>query len=717
MKWLKGFFALVAILVVVLVGVIAFVLTSIDPNSYKPELEKLAQENDIELAIDGDLGWSFYPNLAVQAGSTSLSGKKDSGIPSVKFNQAHFVLDWSALLSGTIRLNAIIIDGADIRIESSEEATNVAALPSAAASTHKPSQPTTDSTTTDLPFEFAIDELSLTNSRITLVSPDGSQQNPDQVIEQLNFTSKKLNLENEPFPISLAFSTQLPEQTNLVNLAFDSQLSLQLDPQQLQLSNAQLKLEGLNIEDKALPISLAFNAKYDGQQDSVNMTEINGKLGPAAITGEINAQQLQTTPSATGNLSVANLILSELPIEAPEGFKTVSIQTGFSASETKISLDQLKLSLDNFNIGGNFSLTLKGPRQLEMALKGDHLVLPKTDTTDSEETSTSSTSTADQAVLLTPLLAPLALLEGGKGHIELNLDSVTADNIRVDQLHLNIFTNGNVLQVANLSGSVFNGTFQATTKIDLREKTPKVKFSKQLENIDIYNALSTLAEQSDVRGRLTMDFSGTTAGDTQEVLMANVGGSGKLNVSDLHLENINVEKGYCEMAALVEKRPLGNQTWPNSTKLQNFQSDIHWRDQKIQLPGFTTGLGNLAVSGNGTVNLAEESYNMLITANLKGDKTSETGCPIKSKSIRNRDIPFRCTGSFAEDGGGSCLPDKQFINNLVKDKIKKKLFDKFLKPKEEEQLDPNQATEEETKEEPQDIKEQVIDSLLKGIFQ
>ena len=462
---------------------------------------------------------------------------------------------------------------------------------------------------------------------------------------------------------------------------------------------------------------------YEGQKDSIKLSDVSGKVGSATIKAAINILQLQTTPSATGQLSIQDLLFSELTIsgllgdEPPEGFKKLDINTEFSASEALIKLDQLKIALDNFNIGGHVSLKNpslnKGPRQLEMILKGGHLVLPTT----SEESGTES-EIRSQAVLLTPILAPLALLEGGKGHIELNLDSVTSDNIKVEQLHLNLFANGKVLDITDLSGAVFGGKFQVTTKVDLTNKTPKVKFSKQLTNIDIYNALSTLADQSDVRGLLTMNFNGTSFGDTQDALMANVVGNGKLSVSELQVENINVERSYCEMAALVEKVAV-KQTWANYTRLKDVQSDIYWKNQIITLPNLTTGMGNVAVAGNGTVNLEQEAYNMLITANLQGDSTSETGCHIKSKSIRNRDIPLRCTGSFAENGEGTCRPDKQFINQLLQDKIKDKLFDKFLKPKSDANTtDSTEGTSQgEQQEEPKDIKEQVIENLLKGIFQ
>lgn len=694
MKLLKLFFALTFLLVIIVVGGVTYLLLGTDPNTYKPELEKLASQNDIALSIEGDLRWSFYPNLAVHAGTTSLSGK-EAGIPDIRFEQADFILDWKALLSRTIRLRAITIDGASIKVETAEEAVSVAALPGAAAATQK-------SEATELPFEIAIDQLALTNSRIILVTPGA----PDRILEQLNFTSKKLNLDGQPFPVTFKVSTTLPDQPNPISIALDTQLKLQLEEQQASLSGAKLTLNGFN----ELPLNLSFDALYDGQADSLTLNNVEGTLGSANIKGSIKGQQLTTAPLLTGELSLQNLVLAELPIEAPEGFNKVSFQSQFSASEKSIQLNDLKLALDNFNLNGKLSLKLESPRQLEMVLKGDNLTLPASNKNSQEGNNA-------QAAMLSPILAPLALLEGGKGHIELNLASLTSDDIRIENLHLNLFANGKVINITDLSGQVFGGSFQTTMKANLGKKRPTVAFTKQLVDIDLHQTLSTLAEQSDVRGTLTMDFSGTTQGDTQEALIANVNGNGKFNVKNLQVDNINVERSYCEMAALVEKQPSTNQTWPNSTLLKDLQGDIQWRDQRILLPGFTTGLGNLAISGNGTVFLAEENYDMLITANLHGDQTSETGCLVKSKRIQNRDIPLRCKGSFAEDGDGNCLPDSKFISQLLQEQLQNMLFDKFLKKPESTENTSTDTGQEAAPEEEKDIKQQVIEDLLKGIFQ
>lgn len=733
MKLLRIILVMLLVLMLVVAGGVTFLLFGVDPNTYKPELEKLARQNDLELKIDGDLSWSFFPNLAVQAGSSSLTAtKEDTGIPDIKFREASLILDWRALLTRTVRLQAITFDGADIRTKTAAEAANVAALPGAAAAT-------SDTKTGDLPFELAIDEISLTDSRITVTSPDA----PDRIFEQLNFTSTKLNLDGKPFAINLEFITALPDQPTL-QVALQSFVAVEASPQKLTLSDARLSVKGL----EKLPLTLKFNADYEGDIDSLSVTDITGKLGSASITGAVNGAGLQTTPALQGELSLQNLVLAELPIEEPpEGFKKLGIATTFAVSEKAVALSNLKLALDEFNATGNMTMQLQGTRQLSMKIEGNHLVLPATSETESTE---------QQAALFTPLLAPLALLEGGKGEVELSLASLTADNIRVDNLLLKLLANGKAVQVSELSGGIFGGTFKTTARADLGRATPTVSFTQNVAAIDLHKALLTLAEQGDIHGKLTMNFTGNSAGDSSDALLDNMNGNGDFSFSELQVDNINVEKSYCEMASLVEGRTLTGKTWPNHTTLQDMQGTIKWQDQQITLPGFTTGIGNMLVSGNGSAHLGRETYDMLIKANLRGDTTSETGCTIKSKSIQNRDIPFRCTGSFAENGGGSCLPDKQFINQLIQGKVqdllKEKLFDKYLKqpsttteepsankepsaveepsPTEESSTKQEPSTNEEsstdkessTKQEPsaekeQDPKKQLIDEVLKGIFQ
>lgn len=72
MKALKMLVRIVFGLVALLLVAILVLLLVIDPNNYKPEIEKLAASKGIELKFEGDLGWSFYPGLGVKSGKLAI---------------------------------------------------------------------------------------------------------------------------------------------------------------------------------------------------------------------------------------------------------------------------------------------------------------------------------------------------------------------------------------------------------------------------------------------------------------------------------------------------------------------------------------------------------------------------------------------------------------------------------------------------------------------
>ena len=696
LKLLKWIFIGLFSVVLLVAAITAYLVFGIDPNAYKPELESLAQENNIELKIQGNLGWKVFPALAISVGETNVSG---DGIPSVHLQQADFTLDWAALLNRKISFSTISIDGADIQIKSGDEGAALASLPGATAKPAASAKQIETSDDSELPFQLSARKLVLTNSRITLI--DDKQQ---YTFEQLGFTSNDLNLDDKPFPVNLSFKTQLPTEsgtTEQSQITFSTMLRLNIDQQTFRLSDAEL-----GISKPA--ITLTFGALYQADADSLAIESLQGKLPSGEFSGEITARNIQTEPELEGSIKTSQIQLSEWLESPPKGVKTASLSTSFSASQKAVKLSNYTVALDDFTGTGALSLSLTAPRQLELSLNGNQLDIAADSGTEDSGSS---------AALLTPLLAPLALLEGGKGHIEVNLAGINSDEFQIDNPHINLFANGKVLQLADLSGGIFDGQFQLSARIDLRSDTPALSFSSQLNNIDLQQAL---AENNDLSGHLDFAFSGKSRGDNAEALQKNLSGDGSFTVSEPRINNLNVEKSYCEMAALVESKALTGRTWPAYTQLDDLKGSLRWQQQKVNLPDYTTRMGNIAIHGNGVVNLVEQSYNMLINANLQGDTTSESGCNVKSKSVRNRDIPFRCQGSFADQGEGSCAPDNSFIRRIVQEKLVNKLLgqpdEASSTAAESNAIDETGTEPEEEPDLEEQLKQKALDSLLRGIL-
>src|SRR5690606_29294572 len=160
---------------------------------------------------------------------------------------------------------------------------------------------------------------------------------------------------------------------------------------------------------------------------------------------------------------------------------------------------------------------------------------------------------------------------------------------------------------------------------------------------------------------------GSTRGATKDALLANLAATGNLDIDNLHLASVNVEQSYCELAALVEKPPAREQPWAVGTDLNRFTSVFRIQGQTLELTDYNTGVGNLKVRGDGTMLLADQSLASRVIGRLEGDRTSATGCAVKSKRVRDKDIPLLCEDTFADAGARSCKPDPDFVEDLLKD--------------------------------------------------
>jgi len=98
------------IIAILMVGALAGYMTYLfDPNEYKAEIEKQAKEKaGIELAINGPIGWSLYPTLAVELSDISAQLKDQQ---QATLNNAMAVISIPALLGGQIEANSIQITG------------------------------------------------------------------------------------------------------------------------------------------------------------------------------------------------------------------------------------------------------------------------------------------------------------------------------------------------------------------------------------------------------------------------------------------------------------------------------------------------------------------------------------------------------------------------------------------------------------------------------
>lgn len=91
-KWLTT--SLLTVVTLFALGVI-YITVAIDPNHYKSNIETIAAQSGVELSLDGDVGWQFFPlGLRLNQVNFNLSDQSLVG----RIEQLSLAIDWGALI-------------------------------------------------------------------------------------------------------------------------------------------------------------------------------------------------------------------------------------------------------------------------------------------------------------------------------------------------------------------------------------------------------------------------------------------------------------------------------------------------------------------------------------------------------------------------------------------------------------------------------------------
>lgn len=695
MKTLLKWTFLSALLLAVLAGIgIAIILFVIDPNEYKPQIQQLAKEQGVDLNINGDLGWQIWPNIAIAVGETELSG---ANLPNIQFKQANLVLKLSALLAGDIAVNEVSLQQPRIRIDTGKpgaagQAAAIAVAPVAAAGTQAPQ---------DSGIALNIQALSVSDGIVELLAGGAVQQR----IDNLQIDSRQVNLSQQRFPLEVSFDTTLANVAEQISITLQGDVQVDSNFQLLALSESTLQLTANSKNYGNHQLLADFGFVLDLAAGSAQLPNLKMELDGVPVQLSAKVDDFNNALSINGKLDIPtfdpNDLLAKLGFEGPP-IKKLGLATTFSSTEENYVLSDLTLQMDEFTLWGNASANLKNQRVINIKVSGTTLNLDRYLPPTVEQDQNTDARPAD--ALLAPLLAPLAALNGGKGQVDISLKQLITQGLQLDNLRLTANSNGALIRVNELSADGFGGNVKGNMALDLSGKQPVLNMETQATGVNLHTVLTTFADFTDLSGTANLTIKAAAKGNTAQAIKESINANGTFSAQSLELAGMNVEKSYCDMAALVERETREPRTWPNLTRFIDTTGAFQLRGQQATFTEVKSGIGNLRITSNGSANLAAGEYNTLVTANLQGDRTSETGCRIKSTRIRNRDIPIRCRGKF--EGDVSCAPDQAFVQKLLTEKISNKLLEKLLDQKE-----PAEQTDETNTEQ-----KNPLENLLKGLI-
>jgi uncharacterized protein involved in outer membrane biogenesis len=558
--------------VVVLVALIATavgILMSIDYNQYKPQIAaavKSATGRDLSIGGNFKLGLSLSPTLAVD--NVSLSNMPGGSRPvMINLNKLEVQLELIPLLSKKIKVDRIILDGADILLETDKSGKGnwVFEVPGGAT--------TATTTTAATPSEGGgmslpeVDTVQIRNSTVTY--HDG-----------VAGTTRSFKID------------KLDAETTGGNLAIDLAALIGQTP--------------LNVKGTlGAPALLAGGAPYPmdlALSSGNNSATVKGMIGDVS-----KMQGLAIDVNAKGNslADLSGLTGSPLPKLGPYSFSgsAVNIPGGYK-------INKLQFTMGSSSMTGDVSLALNGKRPKIVgniaAAKVDLKDFGVTPSSGSAGGSSGGSAAGSDGRLFSNDPLPFAGLNAVDAEINFTAQQMIKAPVTMDNVKLVLSIVAGKLQIKPFNAGIAGGTLAMSATIDGSKNPAPVAFDIVSNQIEAGSLMQVLAGSSVLSGgRVNMKMNVAGAGNSVRAIMAGL--SGKL---DATMGQGNINNGFAKLmlADLFKLLSFGGGGDSSNLKCVVVRYDINrglatTRQLAVETSGAT-------IIGKGTINLATEGLDM-----------------------------------------------------------------------------------------------------------
>lgn len=674
---------------------ISFFMFSVSPNSFKPQIQKLASEKGVSLTLEGDLSWTFWPNIGFGIEEVGVAHTRTPNETVATLHKASLLLALQPLFKNEFQVTHIIIDGLSLNLHINKDGKTNWEDFLTSEENQKEQISETQTTKPDKQLSLEIERLEL-NDAIIMYTNDMLNQKVE--LNTLSFLATNINLDGRSIETKLNWDASV-ETTDLPNnLIVKGELinNLILDKSfnSIHLTRGNLKL---GVGSKQLK-GAAFESNKPGSDKNETTT-----LTPLSLDYDIKLTELDSAVKYSGEIQLASMNARKLLAQFGIVFDTanasaisaLSYSSQFEGDVNSLKLTDLTLALDKTTFKGSVAVTDLAAQALTVNLAGDSLNLDDYLAPAVETETAVSPETGD-----TPL--PLEAIR------KLNIESsLTLAKLRVSKLdignikHTLKAKNGIVSQ--QVSASAYGGDMLADITLSAKTSTATSQFHIAATQVELEPILHALDIDSKVGlvGAISLQADGTTSGERVSHLSKRIDSKATFSGAQVRLSPINLEQQFCNLMNVLHQDDVSKQiasavSWPKYTELRELAGSIVWKDEVISIHTFKAGVEQLQIGSQGKISLRDDTYDFTLPfqfnesvktieamagSGVSADSlavSSINGCSIQSNYWLNRSISlFRCKGSFSGLSPlDDCGADSKAIRELAKDFIEYKLKDK-----------------------------------------
>ncbi|MFN4229867.1 AsmA family protein [Parvibaculum sp.] len=498
--------AILAGLLLIVIAVVIVVPMLIPMETYKAKVVELVKaQTGRDLRIDGDIGLSFFPNIAIAIGDVGLSNPewaRDSEMASMKEMRA--ALKLVPLFSGNVEVDSFVLVDPIIHLEVRKDGTPNWQFETASAPAAAPvAEETAPADGGAAVSELRLGEVSIQNGSATYRN---AQTGANYAMESVNLDLAMPGLD-EPF-------------------VADGSLVWNGDEINIDLNAARPRAL---TEGGETPVTLALAApkiktNYEGTLKVIDGVAFAGKV-------DLDVPSVRELASWAGS-----------PMPAGEGFGPLSISGQASGTDNTYRFSDAKIGFDGMNATGDLSVVTGGARpKINGNLAVDRIDVNTYLAGGGESGGSGGEgggSGGDAGWSKEPI--DLSGLKAVDANFTFSAGEILFQQIRIGESALKLALANGVLN-ANLSKlNLYEGQGSGTLSVNGAGKTPRIKADFALSGLAAEPFLTDAAGFSRLQGASAFDIAVATAGQSQHDMVSALDGRGSIKFTNGKIKGINL---------------------------------------------------------------------------------------------------------------------------------------------------------------------------------
>jgi len=423
--------------------------------------------------------------------------------------------------------------------------------------------------------------------------------------------------------------------------------------------------------------------KFDKAVGTVQLTDLIFSLLNLETKGSFFAKTGDKGVAYSGELELVEASLKELmkllgmdPLITadPAAMTRFSTTLKVDGDENNALLEELIVKLDDTTITGNGSVKNFAKPAIKVAVNVDDIDVDRymPPSSDKEEGKSESEKKAKTDVSDTPAQEPdLSGLRDLDLQAKLTMGKVKAMNMRVTDILCQLFAKNGILTVKPFSAKLYEGGLKGRSVLNAKGKIATWKESAVLTGVQAGPLLKDLLGKDHVVGAARFDYALTGAGLTPDNIKKSISGKASFAFSEGAVNGVNIAKMLRDAVNTIKGKPVTKDE-PVKTDFTELSGStvidkghVTNKDLLMQSP-------LLRVTGKGWVNLPKNNLDYKPTVTVVGTLKGQDGEVLED--LKGVAVPLHAKGSL--DDPKISLDTKALAEALFKSKLKGGLLGK-----------------------------------------